>query len=180
MESNALLKTLVLAFILTSAALAEDIPFQGNAYATTGSSKLDSKGFALSRADDVVSLFFHVDRAADLKLALKAAGESAIRASVAGQSFTASLRATDAGPLELGTALIATAGYVRVDFSGSAKTLLSALVVDPSSADVVVSQVKDNADNRFYWGRRGPSVHLRYEAPKDTALAWFYNEITVL
>jgi hypothetical protein len=36
--------------------------------------------------------------------------------------------------------------------------------------------VKDD----FYWGRRGPSVHLNYEIPPNAGdAAWFYNEITV-
>jgi len=31
----------------------------------------------------------------------------------------------------------------------------------------------------FYWGRRGPSVHLNYQLPKDTPLTYAYSEITV-
>lgn len=30
----------------------------------------------------------------------------------------------------------------------------------------------------FYWGRRGPSVHLSYETP-DKDIQWSYSEITV-
>ncbi|GAO41358.1 hypothetical protein FPE01S_01_03700 [Flavihumibacter petaseus NBRC 106054] len=39
--------------------------------------------------------------------------------------------------------------------------------------------VKNNEGNYFYWGRRGPSVHLNYMLPKDFAAEWFYNEVTV-
>lgn len=39
--------------------------------------------------------------------------------------------------------------------------------------------VKDNIDQRFYWGRRGPSVHLSYEMPENTKMKWFYNEMTI-
>lgn len=31
----------------------------------------------------------------------------------------------------------------------------------------------------FYWGQRGPSVHLTYDVPEDRNIQWFYNEITV-
>ncbi|WP_320017917.1 DUF3472 domain-containing protein [Labilibaculum manganireducens] len=31
----------------------------------------------------------------------------------------------------------------------------------------------------FYWGRRGPSVHLGYQAPDNKEITWFYNEVTV-
>jgi Domain of unknown function (DUF3472)/Domain of unknown function (DUF5077) len=39
--------------------------------------------------------------------------------------------------------------------------------------------VKTNEDNMFYWGRRGPSVHLGYQTPKDIDLEYAYSEITV-
>jgi hypothetical protein len=36
--------------------------------------------------------------------------------------------------------------------------------------------VKDD----FHFGRRGPSVHLRYEIPSESSdIEWFYNEITI-
>jgi hypothetical protein len=41
------------------------------------------------------------------------------------------------------------------------------------------SFVKDNIDNRFYWGRRGPSVHLSYTVPIEKNVKWFYNEVTI-
>lgn len=31
----------------------------------------------------------------------------------------------------------------------------------------------------FYWGRRGPSVHLNFEEPANKDITWFYNELTV-
>lgn len=49
-----------------------------------------------------------------------------------------------------------------------------------SGTSFVTSQiafVKNNIDNNFYWGRRGPSVHLGYLAPAN--VEWFYNEVTV-
>ena len=39
--------------------------------------------------------------------------------------------------------------------------------------------VRDNIDQRFYWGRRGPSVHLSYEMPENVKVKWFYNEMTI-
>ncbi len=31
----------------------------------------------------------------------------------------------------------------------------------------------------FYWGRRGPSVHLKFDEPVNKNIVWFYNEITI-
>jgi hypothetical protein len=39
--------------------------------------------------------------------------------------------------------------------------------------------VKNNDGNFFYWGRRGPSVHLGYTVPDGVNAEWFYNEVTV-
>ncbi len=44
---------------------------------------------------------------------------------------------------------------------------------------IQVNYVPDNQDHNFYFGRRGPSVHLNYEFPKNTDIKWFYNELTV-
>ncbi|MNS27366.1 hypothetical protein D3C72_593140 [compost metagenome] len=49
----------------------------------------------------------------------------------------------------------------------------------PVESGAVYTQ--DNKDNYFYWGRRGPSVHLNYEVPEKISqqIEWFYNEITI-
>jgi hypothetical protein len=39
--------------------------------------------------------------------------------------------------------------------------------------------VRDNIDNRFYWGRRGPSVHLSFTPPDQTDIVYYYTELTV-
>ena len=44
---------------------------------------------------------------------------------------------------------------------------------------IVIDYVPNNQDNNFYFGRRGPSVHLGYEFPENTTIKWFYNELTV-
>ncbi len=31
----------------------------------------------------------------------------------------------------------------------------------------------------FYFGRRGPSVHLSYQMPSNKNIEWFYNEVTI-
>ena len=39
--------------------------------------------------------------------------------------------------------------------------------------------VPNNEGNFFYWGRRGPSVHLNYPVDSAMRAEWFYNEVTV-
>ena len=41
------------------------------------------------------------------------------------------------------------------------------------------SWVKDNEDSRFYWGRRGPSVHLSFTPPVETDIQYYYTEMSI-
>lgn len=42
-----------------------------------------------------------------------------------------------------------------------------------------LNYVKENSSSRFYWGRRGPSIHLRYEFPQNTNIKWMYSEVEI-
>lgn len=74
-------------------------------------------------------------------------------------------------------------GYNEFQLKGISKegsdfTKISDLEIH-SIASIELEYVKDNENNRFYWGRRGPSVHLTYTLPDDQNFKWFYNEIEV-
>jgi hypothetical protein len=78
---------------------------------------------------------------------------------------------------------VLTAGYQKLVLEGISKetnnfAAISSLIIlthEPGE----FSFVKDNIDNRFYWGRRGPSVHLSYTVPMEKNVKWFYNEVTI-
>ena len=42
-----------------------------------------------------------------------------------------------------------------------------------------LNYVKENSSNRFHFGRRGPSISLGYEFPKNTNIKWMYSEIEI-
>ncbi len=76
------------------------------------------------------------------------------------------------------------AGYVRVDLRGIDKTGSSfaeirELLVSSETDGLELDYVKTNQGNMYYWGRRGPSVHLSYQVPRDRELQYAYSEITV-
>ena len=76
------------------------------------------------------------------------------------------------------------AGYVRVDLQGVERTgrtfgEILELIVSSDTKDLKLDYVKNNKGNMFYWGRRGPSVHLRYDVPKDLDMRYAYSELTV-
>lgn len=79
---------------------------------------------------------------------------------------------------------IAKEGYVAIVIKGLNKSgtnfpAISRLTI--SSTDYVgkIAYVPNNEGNFYHWGRRGPSVHLNYQAPENVNAEWYYNELTV-
>jgi len=73
-------------------------------------------------------------------------------------------------------------GLVSVPSSDDDKVLPEIKDLIITSETVFLSEsrcVASNEDNYFYWGRRGPSVHLAYSVPTDADVEYYYNEITV-
>lgn len=72
-------------------------------------------------------------------------------------------------------------GYQTIELQGLKKTEpilagISDILISGPASEGKVYFIKDD----FYFGRRGPSVHLRYDIPeKATDIVWFYNEITI-
>jgi hypothetical protein len=57
-------------------------------------------------------------------------------------------------------------------------TIQSLLLSGPAT-DAPMAFVPNNEGNFFYWGRRGPSVHLNYPIADTEKVKWFYSELTV-
>ena len=162
-----------------------EVPMGGNAYVTKQDEKQGGDG-RWTNPGTVHSFYFHVDRPANLTIGLKAGlseGESELRMTVDGEhGIDVRFKAGEQNDRKIDVP-IAKAGYVKVDLQGVKKSgevfaEVEAVTVDAPD-DVVLNYVKDNEGNRFYWGRRGPSVHLGYPLPKGDPIEWFYNEITV-
>ncbi|WP_442511522.1 DUF3472 domain-containing protein [Novipirellula sp. SH528] len=138
-------------------------------------------------ANEVHSVYFHVNRPTTLKLGAEgraAKGNATIEARVGETTFTAQLQDEPARVFPLGEIKVDGPGYVEVQLKctqrdESAKIELGELRVSSSDQDLSLDFVKTNDGNMFYWGRRGPSVHLSYQLPKDAKLTYAYSEITV-
>jgi hypothetical protein len=75
-------------------------------------------------------------------------------------------------------------GYVAITIKGVSKTdslfaNIRSIKLRGAAIDGKTAYVKNNEDEFFYWGRRGPSVHLGYVVPDSVNTEWFYNEVTV-
>jgi hypothetical protein len=167
------------------------IPVGGNAFRT--SPEPSNSGFkrngTLVWSDDesVFSLYFHIDRPARLELAINAAvsqGSSRLMVKVANEAFNTIIEGSELSLHAIGSVDIKQVGYVRLDMNGTemagdSYAEVRDIVVRSDTKDLVLDYVKNNDGNMFYWGRRGPSVHLRYDVPREGKLRYAYSEITV-
>ncbi|MHC5111403.1 MAG: DUF3472 domain-containing protein [Planctomycetota bacterium] len=166
------------------------VPVAGNAFQTApqpGDGSFHSNGtIKWSDSKVVFSVYFHVDQSANLQLKINTSRikeRSTLRARIGDESFDVAIndpeqRVYDVGPINV------PAGYVRADLQGVNRTgdlfaEIHSLIVVSDTEDLKLDYVKSNKGNMFYWGRRGPSVHLRYEVPKDRPVQYAYSEINV-
>lgn len=187
------LACVIAALLLSSFSEAADwaVPMAGNTYRTSpepGDIGIQRNGsVAWSDSDAVFSVFFHVDRPAELLLKINAAtrkGTSTIATRVGRQKFSTVITQSSDAVHKIGQVEVTNAGYVRVDFLGVERTgevfaEIRQLLISSETDSLKVDFVRTNKGNMFYWGRRGPSVHLSYQVPRDVSLNYAYSEITV-
>ena len=167
------------------------VPMAGNCFRTVpgpgGNGAQRNGSVAWRTPEEVYSVYLHVDRSADIRLAMGAAvkgGPSTVRVRVAEKEFDTVIKGTDSAAHEIGTVRISEPGYVRIDLQGIKRTgdtyaQIRELIVSSETDGLKVDYVRDNKGGMFYWGRRGPSVHLSYQVPRNVDLQYAYSEITV-
>lgn len=167
------------------------VPVAGNAYRTRPDPFFRSiprdLAIAWGNPAEVYSVYFHVDRACDVILAVEArstAGVATLQVSANGRTFETAIDGSDFATHEIGVVDVTEPGYVRVDLQGRARSgetygAVRTLVVRSAAEDLALTCVASNEGGMFYWGRRGPSVHLGYALPEDSAFEYGYSEIVV-
>jgi len=135
-----------------------------------------------SDPDDRIQTYFRVDQAGDVWLRLylrPVVGSSKITVAMGEKKKEVKL---DPGMeyVDVGAFRFSTSGYHHIelqglDRSGEVFAEVNGIELRGIDENVEVVYVRDD----FYWGQRGPSVHLTYQTPKNRDIEWFYNEITV-
>jgi hypothetical protein len=160
------------------------IPAGGNSYLIKQDGGKDRKSW-LSPSDATL-FFFHTSSSCEASLALKLSvetGTSQLGIKIGERDFTMEVKGKEPHLEKLGRMKL-DSGYTKIEIRGLQKegvvfAEISSLELTSNTPGLVLSFVKDNVDNRFYWGRRGPSVHLNYELPEGAEVEYFYNELTV-
>ena len=189
---HAILKpVLVLTLVLNAAAAPArwEIPLAGNAYLTQGESPRGGRGNAIRLEDPAAewSVYFHIDRPGPIDLALRLRvpeGKSRLLARTGGRPFEFDAEGKEFHEVAVGRVDATRAGYHHVALRGLAKSgnlfaEIGELIVSSSVPEMKASFVRNNEGNMFYWGRRGPSVHLNYPLPRNRKIEYAYSEITV-
>jgi Domain of unknown function (DUF3472)/Domain of unknown function (DUF5077) len=167
------------------------VPVGGNSWISKhsklGNEKVTQNGWSLwTESDTVFSTYINLAKPGKLTVfaELASPGKDTIKISVNGISKTLTYSGAKR-EYTLGEWQITKAGYTRIDIngvtrSGPAFPVIKELLIAGSAVDTDTAFVKNNEGNYFYWGRRGPSVHLRHDVAQIGGdIEYFYSEITV-
>ncbi|RIW13632.1 DUF3472 domain-containing protein [Algoriphagus lacus] len=165
-----------------------EIPLGGNAFQTMGEGREEIKAEGIQswrNSNSEFGVFFKSQASKEIFLEigiLPQEGQSRISISLNGTTHEVELSAGNSGFIAVGKFTLVS-GYNEVRLKGLLKmgqdfSKIKSIRISHGE-ELMLDFVKDNVDSRFYWGRRGPSVHLSYTLPDSVNFKWFYNEMTV-
>lgn len=138
------------------------------------------------KKDNSVQIYFSLSKPAKSRISLDIVPDGDAEIVIKAGKQLRTLKVTGKAPqlIDAGTFQFDHSGYTTIELTEKSGSLgvARAVHLNDLASEVETNYVKDNQDNRFYWGRRGPSVHLNYQLPETLVkqdISWFYNEITV-
>jgi len=139
-----------------------------------------------AQEDAVFETYVRVSNPGIIKAGIiaKANGKSILRLTIAGTTKEIIIKGDEFKTYSIGEFVIKDTGYIKLSLSGKQKAGkyfadISGYELSGTSINSNTVYVKNNEGNFYYWGRRGPSVHLSYPFTDSINAEWFYNEITV-
>ncbi|HLN55834.1 MAG TPA: DUF3472 domain-containing protein [Bacteroidales bacterium] len=164
------------------------IPAAGNAWTfpyTPGRDQVVTREGIKNWADTatIIRIWFRTESAGDLEVSLyvKVEGKTEILMKCENQSKPVTLQNVTNDTIQAGKFHITKPGYHFIEFRGLNRTgnyfvEMPGIIIEGEATSGKLTFVRDD----FHFGRRGPSVHLRYDLPAEASeIMWFYNEITV-
>lgn len=189
MTKRILLITILTIGLTKTQAQSITVPIGGNAWVQPAgqTAKIDSNGLTYWDKGEL-SIYVRVENTGTLNasLNLKTDGASTLALKLNKQQIIKKISSPKFTDVQFGTFNISHPGYLKFTVAGLKKTGatyadIASLNLSGSALDKGAAYVKDNHGDYFYWGRRGPSVHLNYSNVNrmPDKVAWFYNQITV-
>ncbi|KYG83879.1 nematoblast specific protein [Roseivirga echinicomitans] len=125
--------------------------------------------------------YFYIAETGEIKIGMRAklTNATTLKVSFDGKNQSVKLSNTELDLVSIATFNIKRPGYHTLEITGednSSQIDISEILVGGAATQGKVYFAKED----FYWGRRGPSVHLTYQVPEAAAdVLYFYNEINV-
>ncbi|MDY7394594.1 DUF3472 domain-containing protein [Aureibaculum sp. 2210JD6-5] len=167
--------------------LSINIPAKGNSWVVNNTaanaSMITESGIQNWKdLEAIVRTYFKTDVSGKLHVGLNANvpnGTSKIKITVGNQTKNIELKSSEKTTIDVGIFDIKD-GYNFIEIEGIEKSgdyvaNIKDIAIGGPATKGNVYFIKDD----FYFGRRGPSVHLSYKTPENKDVVWFYNEINV-
>jgi len=166
------------------------IPCEGNSWFFTnaGGSNIqtaDFTDFNWSYKASVLRTFFRVEATGEIHIGIKgkvSEGSSTLQATFMNETNEIEINTITNSLVFVGSYTVPSPGYYYIDLQGVDKEGAQFASIESVTLGGAAcsSGVHFSNEDYFYWGRRGPSVHLGYKTPDDASdVVWFYNEVTV-
>ena len=161
------------------------IPLSGNAFFNNYGEKginLSKKAGIENWTDPSVSATIYVRflQKGEYKMTIqaKAVQKATIQATIGGKNKEVKVKNGTWTKYPLGNFTISDTGYTVIVLKGLKRDGANFPDIQALEIETEPKNLQFVGDD-FYFGRRGPSVHLSYTMPKDKDIEWFYNEITI-
>ncbi|WP_276483278.1 DUF3472 domain-containing protein [Paraflavitalea pollutisoli] len=167
-----------------------EVPLGGNTWAYSNNEKkprVTANGIEQwTDAGAYYVTYVRVNRPGSMLVKLKATGQQACKLSmtIAGKEKTIWVGAVNNEYVTAGEWQLKDTGYIAIKLVGISKegasfASVSDYAISGTAINTATTYVKNNEGNFFYWGLRGPSVHLNYPVADSVRAEYFYNEVTV-
>ena len=161
------------------------VPVGGNSWTINGA-KITNKGLInWSLTSTKVKTYIYLPQTGTLNLSINMnpGGKNILKITIQNISKEVMVEGSEEKEFYVGNWEHVQPGYVMIELQGVSRSAdnfgtVSSFGISGTAINSETAFVKDNIDNYFYWGRRGPSVHLKYTIPASE-ITEFYSEITV-
>jgi len=166
------------------------IPSQGNSWFFISPDSPSQQVFDFSNDDwvssgQIIRTYFRVEVTGKIDIGIRTRveeGTSVLKAMFGAESKDVEVSSKEFKSVYIGSYTIPSPGYYYVDIVGEKKVGRNFAEISDIllGGEATKNGVHYANEEYFYWGRRGPSVHLNYSVPQQASdVVWFYNEVNV-